>query len=283
MRLIFIIRSPLEIEITSPSGGETINKERIMVKGTIKSDTRDIGIRVNGILADVNGNKWIANNVPLTVGANAITAVATDSYGNTDTTTITVYTNDITQNAKLSANITSGIAPLQVYFTASTSSTPTSYQMDFEGDGIIDYTGPAFEDISFTYNSEGIYYPTISVTDDQGNTYSDTFAITVISKTEIDTLLKGKWEGMKGALTTANVERALEMFVESSREMYRYNFNLLSSILPIITKDLGNVRLMNITDDVAEYEMPAIQDGIEYSFYIQFVKDSDGIWKLRFF
>jgi hypothetical protein len=40
---------------------------------------------------------------------------------------------------------------------------------------------------------------------------------------------------------------------------------------------------MNITDDVAEYEMPAIQDGIEYSFYIQFVKDSDGIWKLRFF
>jgi hypothetical protein len=40
-KVIFIIRFPLEIEITLPSGGETINKESVMVKGTIKSNTGD--------------------------------------------------------------------------------------------------------------------------------------------------------------------------------------------------------------------------------------------------
>jgi len=282
-KVIFIIRSPFEIEITSPSGGETINKERIMVKGTIKSDTKDIGITVNGILADINGNEWIANNVPLTVGANTITAVATGSYGNTDTTTITVYTNDITQYAELSANITSGIPPLQVCFTASTSFTPTSYQMDFEGDGIIDYTGPAFEDISFTYNSEGVYYPTISVTDDQGNAYSDTIAITVMNKTEIDTLLKEKWEGMKGELSTHNIEKAVAYFLSSSQERYRYIFtSLLNSLQDIIT-DMHAMEIVSIEEGVAEYRIKRQEDVRDVTYYIYFVLDQNGLWKIQQF
>jgi hypothetical protein len=74
-KVIFIVRFPLEIEITSPSGGETINKESVMVKGTIKSNTGDIGITVNGIVAEIMGNEWIANDVPLTVGENTITSL----------------------------------------------------------------------------------------------------------------------------------------------------------------------------------------------------------------
>jgi len=34
---------------------------------------------------------------------------------------------------------------------------------------------------------------------------------------------------------------------------------------------------------VAEYQMIAIQDGIEFSFYIKFVKDGEGIWRIYFF
>jgi YVTN family beta-propeller protein len=282
-KVIFAVKTSLEITITSPLDGTTINRAKVMVRGSFKSGTQDIGITVNGILAEIRGSEWVANNVPLTVGTNTITATLKDSSGSTATTSITINTTETSQPVELSANITSGIAPLQVYFSISTSFSPSSYQIDFEGDGVIDYTGSTFDNISHTYTSEGIFYPTVKVTDEQGNTYTDTIAITVMNKAEIDALLKSKWEGMKAAIENKDIEGAVGFFVESSREMYRYNFNLMSSILPIITKDFGNVRLIKIYDDVAECEMLAIQDGVEYSFYVEFVKDSNGIWKLRFF
>jgi hypothetical protein len=46
----FTVKPRLEIQITFPSDGETINRAKIPVKGIIQSDTKDIGINVNGIL-----------------------------------------------------------------------------------------------------------------------------------------------------------------------------------------------------------------------------------------
>ena len=122
-KAIFTIKPSLEITITSPSDGDTINKAKTIVKGTFQSDTKDVGITINGILADVipegsnrgTSNQWIANNIPLSIGANTITATIKDSEGNTETASITINTADISQPVTLSANITSGIAPLQVF------------------------------------------------------------------------------------------------------------------------------------------------------------------------
>ena len=148
-KIIFTVKPPLEIKITSPIDGETINKAKTIVKGTIKTDTKDIGIKVNGTLAEISGNEWTANNIPLALGVNTITATATDSQGNTDTKTITINTSDITQQVELSANITSGIAPLTVSFSVSTSGiTPASYKFDFNGDGIIDYISTSSDSMS---------------------------------------------------------------------------------------------------------------------------------------
>ena len=281
--LTFTVKLPLEIKITSPMDGETINKAKIIVKGTIKSDTRDVGIKVNGILAEAFGNEWIANYVPLTIGTNTITAVATDSYGNTDTKAITVYTNNITQQVELSANITSGIAPLQVFFSTSTSFTPVSYRMDFEGDGIIDYTGTTFDNISYTYTTEGILYPTITVTDNQWNTYSDTIAITILSKAEIDTLLKGKWEGMKGPLAEKDIEKAVVYFLGTSQERYRYIFTSLLNLLPDIVANMQAIEMVSVENGVAEYRIKILEDVGEVTYYIYFVLDENGLWKIQQF
>jgi len=57
----------------------------------------------------------------------------------------------------LRANITSGIAPLTTYFSVSTEipNAVALYEMDFEGNSSIDYTGATFEDIGATYQTEG--------------------------------------------------------------------------------------------------------------------------------
>lgn len=282
-KAIFTIKPSLEITITSPVNEETINKAKTIIKGTIKSETKDVGIKVNGILAEIKGNEWITNNIPLTIGANTITAIATDSHGNTDTKTITINTNDITQQVELSANITSGIPPLTVYFSVSTLFTPVSYQMDFEGDGIVDYTDTTLENISHIYTSEGIFYPIITVTDNQGNTYSDTIAITVMNKTEIDTLLRGKWEGMKDKLKNQDTEGALGYFIERSKERYRQVFEALKDQIPVIIETFIEFNIIVVYENAAEYEIVANENGVLYSYPGMLVKDENGIWKFRDF
>jgi hypothetical protein len=65
--------------------------------------------------------------------------------------------------------------------------------------------------------------------------------------------------------------------------MYEYNFNLMSSYLPAISAGLQNLEMVQVKDGMAEYRMWADQDGQMYSFYILFVKDLNGIWRIEFF
>jgi YVTN family beta-propeller protein len=282
-KLVFTIKSTLEVKISSPTDGETVNKARVMVKGTIKADNGDVGIIVNGVVADISGAEWVANNVPLTTGTNVITATVADSLGNTAADTITINTYETSQNVELYANITSGVAPLTTYFSVSSSFIPVSYQIDFEGDGVIDYTGANFEDISYTFAVEGIYYPTITITDAQGDTYSDVIAITVLSKTEMDSLLKEKWVGMKDALANGDIAAALKFISENSQKMYRYNFELMKELVPTIIQSISGIYMDELSNKVAKYHMNAVQDGEEYSFYLEFIKNNEGLWKMSFF
>jgi PKD repeat protein len=282
--LTFAVKPALEITITSPTDGETINKAKIMVKGTIASDTRDVGIAVNGIIAEISGNNWTANNIPLTIGSNTIIAAATDSFGNKVSKTITVNANSTTQLAQLFANITSGVPPLQVYFSTSTSFTPVSYQMDFDGDGVVDHTGATFQDVFYTYTSEGIFYPTLRISDNQGNFYSDTIAITVMSKTEVDTLLKIKWEGMKGALASNDINGALSHFTEESKQLYSDIFTALQTQLPQIVQEMQDIQLVYMKNGFAKYRMSKNESYggqmFTITYYIYFAVDTNGVWKI---
>jgi PKD repeat protein len=281
--LTFVVKPTLDITITSPTDGETINRAKIIVKGTINSSTKDVGITVNGIIAETTGDSWIANNIPLSIGSNTITVIATDSFGNTVSKAITVNTNDTTQFVELSANIISGIPPLQVYFSVSTSFTPVSYQMDFDGDGVIDYNGATFDSIRYTYTSEGIFSPKVTVTDDQGNLYSDAIAITVLSKSELDALLRSKWDGMRDKLLSGDIEAALSFVDETSKQDYRDLFNVLSSMLPTIVQDMTDIQFIEYVKDTAIYDIQTIRNGITYSFQLLFTKDSNGIWRINSF
>ncbi len=75
------------IVITSPLDGVTINEAPITVTGTINEPCDVI---VNGVLADVLGNTFTADNVNLRKGENTITAAAYDLVGNYAEDTIIV-------------------------------------------------------------------------------------------------------------------------------------------------------------------------------------------------
>ncbi|MBI4823021.1 MAG: hypothetical protein HY805_02170, partial [Nitrospirae bacterium] len=267
--------------------GETISSPKVIVTGTIENFIGELGVTVNGIVADVYGNQFVVSNVPLVEGANTITVTAKDAL-RTTTSSITVNAVMPVSYIELSSNIESGIAPLTAYFSASISNlTPSSYQMDFEGDGIVDWTGASFEDISHTYTLEGIFYPTVVVTDSQGNSYWDVIAITVLSRAEMDALLKGKWEGMKSELAEGDVEGAMGSFDESSKGKYEKILIALKDRLPSIASNMGEIKMDYVLQDVAEYRISRIEsiNGQirEVTYFIYFVKDKSGLWKIESF
>ncbi|MEW6416696.1 MAG: fibronectin type III domain-containing protein [Nitrospirota bacterium] len=273
----------ITLNITSPLDGSIVYRPDVMVTGTITNTTgNETGVTVNGIVATVYSNQFVANHVPLVEGSNTITAIATDTTGDAALTSITVNAVTTTPYITLTANIEAGIAPLTTYFSVSTSipNAVSSYQMDYEGDGTNDYTGATFENIGVTYPAEGIYYPTVRVIDSEGITYSDTIAIVVLNKDQLDTLLKAKWNVMKIALINRDIEGAVSYFSANSQDVYREQFTDLSSVLDVIGNELGQIQLVNIENNRAEYEIIVTRNDITYSFHLLFVNDLDGLWKI---
>lgn len=86
--------------------------------------------------------------------------------------------------AKLTANPTSGPAPLSVTFSAAGSTGPiVSYTLDF-GDGSSPYSGTDITvNISHTYDTPGTYTAVLTVQDAQGRTDTDSVTINVLSGT----------------------------------------------------------------------------------------------------
>ncbi|MCK7478870.1 MAG: carboxypeptidase-like regulatory domain-containing protein [Candidatus Moduliflexus flocculans] len=174
---------------------------------------------------------------------------------------------------------------MDIYFSVSTRSrsSVTDCQIDFEGDGLADYRGPLIDNILHSFDGAGVFFPTITITDSQGNQYSDTLAVVVLTKAELDAVLKGKWDGMKREFMRGDKQRALSYIAKDSRPIYEEIFTLLADKLPSLASSMRDISMMEAKGDSAEYVITRPQRGVEMSYFIYFVKDDDGIWRINAF
>ncbi|UCG79069.1 MAG: hypothetical protein JSV21_04375 [Nitrospirota bacterium] len=274
----------LNINIISPADSEVVKGNDVIVKGIFESSSDDVGITVNGIVAQINGNSWIAE-VPLIPGLNPLTTVIKDSYGNTDSRFIHITSIAQYYSIELGANITSGLAPLKTHFYLNTDNLGpiSSYEMDFDGDGHIEHKATTFEDIFFTYSKEGIYYASVILNDINGNQFSEKLAINVYNEQKIDQLLQEKWNEMKRAMINKDVDGALTYFMEHSRERYRHILIQLKEDLPDIAYAMGVIQMIYMNNGIAKYRISRMEGQDLITYYIYIVKDIDGIWRIQQF
>jgi len=284
--LTFKTSSPLiSLAITFPSDGSTMSVRDIIVKGTvIHSRGSETGVVVNGILANIYGTEFVVNHVPLVDGPNTITATATDIDGNTETASVTVNGVPATNYIRITASTESGISPLEATLTIESSLDLTSASLTYAGPGQVEFLSTSTSEYRVRMVTEGIYYFTAKVTDSSGNLYTDTIAITVLPEAYLDGLLRGKWEVMKRALSNKDISKGLDFFLDSSREVYEQAFSVILDELPQIVSDMQDIELIFLSDNVAKYRINRVHDidgtPQTITYYIYFVKDLNGLWKI---
>ncbi|MFC1837412.1 hypothetical protein ACFLYW_01870 [Thermodesulfobacteriota bacterium] len=289
------ILGPITIDIRAPADYETIYAPQATITGTVTPIDgyviEEVGITVDGYPAQVNGETFFANNVPLAEGENAITVIATLPDGSRAIKSITV-SSDVANSpgwVELSVNPESGIAPLGADLRVDLHlvNNLVSSSLSSDGPGVVDITQTGDFEYDLSFSFPGIYTLTYTATDDQNNIFEHDVLVNVLDRNELDTLLRAKWDGMKAALASGDVEGGLDYFLEVSQDRYRNIFNALQSELPQIVQNMQDVELIYAKNNRAKYRINQLHDingnSVTITYYIYFIKDIYGFWGIEQF
>jgi len=293
------IANCLDVDISTPTNGSTINKQKTTVKGSLYNAYGETGVMVGNTVSEGSARfsayregSEFAGLVPLAPGENNLTVIATDACGQKAEDTIIVNAVPTAEQMRLSVNPSSGVMSFQtgtidVKFEADVYGTALNYAWDFDGDGTADKSGVDMSSVTFGYSQSGLYFPVVTVTDSNGNSYAETAVVNVMSKEEMDGILKGKWDGMKEGLASGDIEKALRYFHEGSKEKYREAFGVLGGDLPSIAAGMQDMTFLYARGNTAKGRVLRHQviDGqtMTITYYTYFYLDEDGIWRIESF
>jgi hypothetical protein len=241
-------------------------------------------VTVNGVPAAVAGTAFGAL-LPIDATVSEVVALAVAPDGTRGEARRALMVLDDEAPVILRATPRSGPAPLDVEFNLTASMPVISVSLDPQGSGTPTFQGPTLDGQTFSYPSPGLYYPVVTVTDDQGQQHAATTLVNVQDLAALDGQLQAKWAALRTALAQGDVAAASALFTGRARDVYADQFSALAGAgaLGQVAADLGGLSLVRVRDGGVEYELRAVQNGVEYSFPVLFILDENGIWRLDSF
>ena len=182
---------------------------------------------------------------------------------------------------ELYANIESGVAPMDISLRLNGSFIITNPTITISGPVAIALTADAsVSEFSAKLSVEGTYTISASAVGPDGQTYSDTVTVTVVNRTQLENLLKAKWEGMKQSVISGNSATALKYFVPGVR--YRFNaiFDNPASEITARLTEINRIEVFSVKGRAAQAGAVKLETGKEYAYPLNFVKVGDGIWRI---
>jgi hypothetical protein len=280
LHLIYVPDVSLAVSIDSPTPGANIAGDRVLVSGTFQGPP-NTGITVNGIVASQNGNRFYAS-VPLVSSANTLTAIATRPDGNSATQSISISSSG-TSLFSVSVEPASGIAPLKTAFLVWNNANIqiSKIQIDFDGDGTVDFTTADLgARIETTYVTPGVYPARIMVTDSSNNVHGMSQFVVVKDITKLDAMLRGVYTGMLSMLRQGNIDAALAYVTGGVHDKYKAVFNALKPTLATMVDQLGDIQDGSISGEMAEYVIVRNAAAGPQAFLIYFILGEDGVWRI---
>ncbi len=271
--------------------------DSVTVRGTLTGSAgmwNGVGVTVNGVLAWVHDNEFVAN-VPLGKGYNKMTVVATDMNGNTADKChwSSFFGRTLDDRIWLTANAESGLLPFETVLELRGT-------FEFPDDPVLTCTGPeevrpeptggepGLRRYRVRMGTEGIHLLTATSQDSGDHTYTDAMAIAVMDRANLDALLGGRWHEMRSALRGNDIDRSLSYFISERKAAYDEAFRLLpEEHMGEIIPGIDRIRFLEYSHARARYVIDAdvVVNGeaMTVSSYLIFERDTDGLWKIRFF
>lgn len=272
---------PLQLAITAPAVGANIPGDVLNVFGTVQAPA-NTGITVNGVPAVLSGGQWVANNLSLAPGASTLTVTATTSGGLTATRTLNVSragSSSLILNATPTAV---GVVPLAVTFEYQflSQTAPQSLRIDYSGSGnFVDVSDPAAT-LSYTYSTPGIYVVTLILTDANYVQCQAQLGVVVQDAEQLDALFQGIWGDMTTALVNGNKPAAMNKLDYTAQQNYGSAFDVLLPQMRQIVSTFSPLLRSSISASTSEYAVIRPLPVGGNLFFIYFIKDQNGVWRL---
>lgn len=274
----FTVGTGAQVAIVEPVDGAVVAAGVLLVRGTVAAGGQEVVVTVNGIPAAVHGDAFAAmigaEPGPLVVSALA----ATTAGGSTEHSIDVTVVESGAPLAELRVSPRSGVAPLPATF--SLAGVVGVIELDADGDGLVDFTGPALDGHVYTFTSPGVYVSTATVTDDQGVRAVRHAVVEVLDRTAADALFRARWTVFRDRLSSADIEGALAGVVEGRREKYRGPLQLLAPDLAAIAAGFSDMTVLSFGEHVVEGVVTRVRDGLAHLHFVYFMRDDDGIWKI---
>jgi hypothetical protein len=279
------------LAITWPSEGATIPARTVDVTGTWGAIASLTSLTLNGSPVFISGNTWSAPAIPLVNGSNTLTLISTDAKGVVTTLTRNItasYATNAPAPVTLTADTVSGNTPLLVTFTPQLNISGTIQSVTYYFQSRVQASAPVsnLDPTSFTYQSAGTYYPTVTIRLTDGSIYSSGGLSTPIA--ERLTIQAGTsensplavWSAFGSAIAAQDIESAASHLAAPRSDALK---EFLIDLGPVeaakITTDLAAPSEVVTFSEVAQYQITIMTSFGESTFPINFLKE-DGLWKI---
>lgn len=270
----------LDIVLTSPADGSRAAGNTVNVTGVVNG-LPNAGVSVNDVPACEYKGRFYVNRVPLDPGTNLLTAIAHTADGISASAALLV-TGGTPSALTVSADPPCGHAPHATRFSVQdgAGSGVSSLEIDFDGDGRVDYVGDGKAPAPHTYTSPGVYQARVTARDRAGAAVVSSHWIVVWDAADTDALLRSIYTGMLGRLRVGAVDGALNFLSTGVQDKYQEIFDTLRDDLPTIVDQLGTLKRGPIGSEMAEYLVTRDLGGQQTAFPVYFLRGTDGVWRI---
>ncbi|MGH6784097.1 MAG: Ig-like domain-containing protein, partial [Sphingomicrobium sp.] len=270
---------PLAVTITSPLANATLASDFVMVSGTFVAPANS-GVVVNGVRAQTFGNQFVANDVPLSEGANTITVTVETADGQTFTATRNV-TRSGSAPFRVYLDPEGGLAPLTSTIRVDSRTDLTIAGVGYEnlGTATLDPTGVDQQMLGkLTLTNPGMVTPTIVIIDSAGTVYRQSVGMRAADKVATDALLKNLWNAHAAKLAAGRVDLALAALPPAMAARYQPVLEPLGPHFAQIVPTWSAPATGVLGNDIGEFTITRAIEGQPRMFFIYFVKDDRGLW-----
>lgn len=268
----------LAITIDSPSNGAAITGDSVLISGTVLA-SQNSGVTVNGEVAALDANNRFYINLPLVAGSNNLTATVTTAIGQTATRAITVTSDGIAPLVQIDASPPQGIAPLTTTITVTNGgATDVNLQVNGSASGSV----AAGQSASFpvTVTGPASVPITVTATDVQRNVTTRNFVLVAMDSALMDQRFKAIWGGLTDALASGEKVTAMTYFNSSAQAKYGPVFDALLPSMPQILASYSSLGRSDISSNTGEYVIGRTYRGAKRLYFIYFLLDTDGVWRI---